>query len=205
MTRRATRSTAASPAPGNAPWVLTVGASSHMGTVDRSDDTIAAFSSRGPGAIDYGAKPDLVAPGVGIESLSDPEQRHVLVRFRVPAERHGRDVRTLPYLSLTGTSMAAPVVAGTVALMLQANPALTPNAVKAILQYTAQPYAGYDALTQGAGFVNAQGRRGAGALPGRAAEHGLSLVAGVERALIWGNQLSRAVGSTADANAWSTR
>ena len=43
-----------------------------------------------------------------------------------------------PYLSLTGTSMAAPVVTGTVALMLQANPSLTPNGVKAILQYTAQ-------------------------------------------------------------------
>src|SRR5205814_6241946 len=60
-------------APGNAPWVLTVGASSHMGTIDRSDDTIAAFSSRGPTAIDHGAKPDLVAPGVGIESLSSPK------------------------------------------------------------------------------------------------------------------------------------
>ena len=59
-------------APGNAPWVLTVGASSHMGTIDRADDTIAAFSSRGPTAIDRAAKPDLVAPGVGIESLSDP-------------------------------------------------------------------------------------------------------------------------------------
>ena len=40
-------------APGNAPWVLTVGASSHMGTVDRTDDTMAIFSSRGPTAIDY--------------------------------------------------------------------------------------------------------------------------------------------------------
>src|SRR5439155_26065059 len=60
-------------APGNAPWVLTVGASSHMGTVDRSDDTMAPFSSRGPTAVDYSAKPDLVAPGVGIESLAAPE------------------------------------------------------------------------------------------------------------------------------------
>src|SRR5439155_22944056 len=59
-------------APGNAPWVLTVGASSHMGTVAREDDTIAAFSSRGPTAIDGANKPDLVAPGVGLESLSDP-------------------------------------------------------------------------------------------------------------------------------------
>ena len=62
-----------------------------------------------------------------------------------------------PYLSLSGTSQAAPVVAGTVALMLEANPALTPNAVKAILQYTAQIYPEYDPLTEGAGFLNAQG------------------------------------------------
>ncbi len=61
-----------------------------------------------------------------------------------------------PYLTLSGTSMAAPVVSGTVALMLQANPSLTPNLVKAILQYTAQTY-DYDALTQGAGFLNTQG------------------------------------------------
>ena len=63
----------------------------------------------------------------------------------------------LPYLSLSGTSMAAPVVSGTIALMLQANPDLTPDQVKAILQYTAQPYAGYDILTQGAGFLDAAG------------------------------------------------
>ena len=45
--------------------------------------------------------------------------------------------------------MAAPVVSGTVALMLQANPNLTPNLVKAILQYTAQQYPGYNALHAG--------------------------------------------------------
>src|SRR5204863_108554 len=50
-------------APGNAPWVLTVGASSTMGTVNRSDDTIADYSSRGPTMYDYAAKSDLVAPG----------------------------------------------------------------------------------------------------------------------------------------------
>jgi serine protease AprX len=48
-------------------------------------------------------------------------------------------------------------VSGTVALMLQANPALTPNAVKGILEYTAQTFAGYNRLTQGAGFLNAYG------------------------------------------------
>jgi subtilisin family serine protease len=52
--------------------------------------------------------------------------------------------------------MAAPVVSGTVALMLQANPGLTPNQVKAILRYTAQSYPGYDRMTQGAGFLDAK-------------------------------------------------
>jgi subtilisin family serine protease len=62
-----------------------------------------------------------------------------------------------PYLSLSGTSMAAPVVSGTVALMLEANPKLTPNAVKAILQYTAQVRSNTSALVQGAGMLNARG------------------------------------------------
>ena len=62
-----------------------------------------------------------------------------------------------PYLRLSGTSMAAPVVTGAIALMLQANPPLTPNAVKAILEYTAEARDGYDTLTQGAGFLNARG------------------------------------------------
>jgi hypothetical protein len=51
--------------------------------------------------------------------------------------------------------MAAPQVAGAVALMLQANPKLTPNLVKGILQYTAQVYPGYNPLQQGAGFLDA--------------------------------------------------
>src|SRR4029078_13128266 len=61
-----------------------------------------------------------------------------------------------PYLSLTGTSMSAPMVTGTVALMMQANPNLTPNLAKAIIEYTAQNY-GYGTLTQGAGFLNTEG------------------------------------------------
>jgi hypothetical protein len=53
--------------------------------------------------------------------------------------------------------MAAPVVSGAVALMLQVNPLLTPNAVKAILQYTSQTSNQYDVMTQGAGFLNVRG------------------------------------------------
>jgi serine protease AprX len=121
--------------------VLTVGASSHEGTVIRADDVMASYSSRGPTYIDYAAKPDLVAPGTGIVSLSSPNslfyltKATYLLKGTFPYLLPGG---TKPYLSLSGTSMASPFVAGTVALMLQANPTLTPNLVKAILQYTAE-------------------------------------------------------------------
>ena len=142
-------------APGNAPWVLTVGAYSHEGTVARFDDVMAGYSSRGPTAVDHGAKPDLVAPGTGIVSLSDPSS--TLYSTKAAYLLSGtRATSYKPYLSLSGTSMAAPIVSGTVALMMQANPSLTPNMVKAILQYTAQNYSAYDSLTQGAGFLNAR-------------------------------------------------
>jgi serine protease AprX len=143
--------------PGNAPWVLTVGATSHRGTSSRADDTIAPFSSRGPSWIDFSAKPDLVAPGVGIESLAEP---YTTLAYKYASYLLPGSDPTLwyqPYMSLSGTSMAAPVVAGTVALMLEANPSLTPNAVKAILQYTAQVQSGEDFLTQGSGRLNARG------------------------------------------------
>src|SRR5678815_4779611 len=100
---------------------------------------MASFSSRGPTMYDYAAKPDLVAPGYGTVSMSDP-----LSSFYTNKAQFLLDglVSTSykPYLALSGTSMAAPVVSGTVALMMQANPNLTPNLVKAILQYTAQSY-----------------------------------------------------------------
>ena len=190
-------------APGNAPWVLTVGASSHMGTVDRSDDTIAAFSSRGPTAIDFAAKPDLVAPGVGIESLASPESR--MYAADSPYLLSG-SVATpyLPYLSLSGTSMAAPVVAGTVALMLQANPALTPNAVKAILQYTAQSYYGYDALTQGAGFLNALGAVELAQYIASPDTEFYPESSEWSGQFTWGNRRIRGGQITAAANAWTT-
>jgi serine protease AprX len=141
--------------PGNAPWVLTVGAASHNGTVDRRDDTVAPFSSLGPSAIDQVPKPDLVAPGVGIESLADPGS--TLFATKPEARLWGKvPTATPPYLSLSGTSMAAPVVAATVALMLQANPALTPAAVKSVLRASAEPHAGVGAAAQGAGFLDAR-------------------------------------------------
>jgi serine protease AprX len=189
-------------APGNAPWVLTVGASSHMGTVSRADDTIGAFSSRGPTGYDFGAKPDIVAPGVGIESLSNPLS--AFYTSKAGSLLDGTVATSYrPYLSLTGTSMASPVVAGTVALMLQANPSLTPNAVKAILQYSSQHYDGYDALTQGAGFLNAAG---AVQLARAFVTPGATLAGDITwtRQIIWANHRIRGGSFNATANAWAT-
>jgi serine protease AprX len=152
------RQTGGITAPGNAPWVLTVGASSEEASSQRGNDTIAKFSSIGPTWIDFQAKPDLVAPGVGIESVADS---HSLLYATLPSMLvSGSPQLNLafkPYMSLSGTSMAAPVVSGTVALMLEANPKLTPNAVKAILQYTAELRPSTSLLVQGAGVLNARG------------------------------------------------
>lgn len=188
-------------APGDAPWVLTVGASSHMGTADRSDDAMAPFSSRGPTAIDRAAKPDLVAPGVGIESLSAPGSTFYNT---LSAYLLAGTVSTpyLPYLSLSGTSQAAPVVTGTVALMLQANPALTPNEVKAVLQFTAQTYPGYDALTEGAGFLNAAGAVQLARYLSAPDTIPYPDSTGWSQTVTWGNQRVGGGRLTGDASAW---
>jgi serine protease AprX len=190
-------------APANAPWVLTVGASSHQGTIDRADDSIAAFSSRGPGLGGYTAKPDIVAPGVGIESLADPHS--AIYTLRAPFLLRGTVATAYePYVSLSGTSMSAPVVSGTVALMLQANPKLTPNQVKAILQYTAQVYPGHDTLTQGAGFLNAQGAIRLASYFANPFSTRFPTDTRWGRRLIWGNRLVVGGKLTANANAWPT-
>jgi len=190
-------------APGNAPWVLTVGASSTNGTITRLDDTMASFSSRGPTYLDWSAKPDLVAPGVGLVSLADASStfysansQYLVAGSMLTAYQ--------PYLSLSGTSMAAPIVSGTVALMLQANPSLTPNAVKGILQYTAQVNDAYDPLTEGAGFLNTLGAVRlasyyANAQPGQ--PYPVQQMWG--KRIIWGNHMLTGGVMLPNANAWS--
>jgi hypothetical protein len=101
--------------------------------------------------------------------------------------------------------MAAPVVSGTVALMLQANPSLTPNLIKAILQYTAQVYPGYKPLEQGAGFLNTLGavqlaRFYAGHHVGaRVPTQGIW-----SKHIIWGNHMIAGGYISPKANAWAT-
>jgi hypothetical protein len=71
----------------------------------------------------------------------------------------GQDVVVGDYASLTGTSMAAPFISGVAALLLEANPALTPADVKAVLRATATPIPGHSVATEefaeGRGLVDA--------------------------------------------------
>jgi serine protease AprX len=191
-------------APGNAPWVLTVGASSTMGTFTRNDDTMANFSSSGPTFIDYGSKPDLVAPGVGTMSVAVPGSTFYTTKASsLIAGTLG--LGFMPYVSLSGTSQAAPVVAGTVALMLQANPGLTPNLVKAILQYTAEQYAGYSALREGAGFLNTLGavKLARFYADNRAGHMPVQKI--WSKQIIWGNHRISGGYLNPKGNAWSTQ
>ncbi|MGE3509546.1 MAG: S8 family peptidase [Vicinamibacterales bacterium] len=188
-------------APGNAPWVLTVGASSTQGTTTRRDDVMASYSSAGPTKYDYLAKPDLVAPGTGTVSLAVPGSTLALTKASALS---AGTFTSNAYLSLSGTSMAAPVVAGTVAAMLQANPTLTPNLIKAILQYTAQPYAGYKPLQQGAGFLNAYGAvRLARFYYNNAVGSTMPRQASWSRSVVWGNRLIAGGYLNPKANAWA--
>ena len=145
-------------APGNCPWALTVGASSDEGDRDRSNDTIASFSSRGPTRFDIASKPDIAAPGTGIVAPITWKSRMYTTSQGLLYDGPVKTTATLlakPYMAMSGTSMSAAVVSGIVALMVQANPALTPNLIKAILQYTAEFNPNYHVLEEGAGFVNA--------------------------------------------------
>ena len=154
--------------PGISPVAITVGATQTRGSDKRSDDAVAPYSSRGPtrsrsvdpvtGAVTYDnlAKPDLVAPGLRVVSLERYD--NTLVRnfpyLHVDTGSSGTRTR---YMVLSGTSMSAAVVSGTAALILQANPSLTPNMVKAILMYSAQLMDGEDLFEQGAGMLNVEG------------------------------------------------
>jgi subtilisin family serine protease len=191
-------------APGNAPWVLTVGASSTEGTSTRTDDKMGAYSSLGPTRFDYMAKPDLAAPGTGTVSLAVPGS--TLYATRASSLVSGTTALGYePYLSLTGTSMAAPAVSGTVAMMLQANPSLTPNLIKAILQYTSQPYAGYKPLEQGAGFLNTLGAvRLARFYALNSVGSSMPVQRSWSKSIIWGNRRLTGGYLNPRGNAWPT-
>jgi serine protease AprX len=141
--------------PGIDPYAITVGATDDRGTVSRSDDLFAWFSAWG--SADSNAKPDLVAPGRRLVSLRVPGSTlDTLFPERVVVAPNGST-----YFRLTGTSMATGVVSGAAALLLQVQPNLTPNQIKAILVGTTQPYGQArgkglpDPIADGSGLLDA--------------------------------------------------
>ena len=156
--------------PGNSPWAITVGALDTAGTVDRADDRVAPYSSRGPTRFDFAVKPDVVAPGGGIVSLENPGS---WLSTRYPSWHVAGSGRNA-YYRLSGTSMSAAVVSGGVALLLDGAPGLTPAQVKIALQTGAQflPEAGL--IGGGAGSVDfsASQRLAQGGLVGSTADIG---------------------------------
>jgi Subtilase family len=114
--------------PAGAAKAITVGAS----TVEEGVETIAYFSSRGPATQSGAIKPDLVAPGRDIYSTG---------------LGHG-------YITLSGTSMATPHVAGLAALLLEEHPNWTPERIKSALATTGRAIADEEVMTQGGGIAD---------------------------------------------------
>ncbi len=136
--------------PANDPFVITVGATDDRGTWSIGDDLIASFSAYGTTGDGF-AKPDLVAPG---KNLVAP----LASSGAVFAREHPANVVDSYYFRMSGTSAAAPVVSGAVALLLQDEPSLNPDQVKYRLKATAvankRQWSGYDATKAGAGYLN---------------------------------------------------
>ena len=129
--------------PGTEPTVITVGAVNTQGTLTHADDIATSYSSRGYTVHDGLFKPDLVAPGNKITSLR--------LKGGKLDKAYPDLVQDPEYASLSGSSMATAFVSGVATLLMDANPDLNPNLVKAILVMTATKMTNVHPLEQGHG------------------------------------------------------
>ena len=121
---------AVSYAPGNDPWVISVGGVDDRGTKDIADDLLANWSGRGRTQDGY-EKPDVLAPGARLVSTMAPGADYVTLCPSCNVDGG--------YFRVGGTSMAAAVISGTVANLLQAHPNWTPNQVKGAIIRRSRP------------------------------------------------------------------
>lgn len=170
--------------PANDPYVITVGATKSMDGV-RGDDRVATYSSRGPSRLNFVMKPDIIAPGNRVISLyafnTTLYAWNSANSAGLPVNAYENTATTSAssdYFVLSGTSMAAPVVAGAAALMLQANPSLTPDTIKARLMVSADkwtdPSGNADPCTYGAGYLDIPAALAATAITVPAGQYALS-------------------------------
>ena len=117
--------------PGDDPMVITVGALDDMATPSPLDDEMTNFSSVGPTAVDGWAKPDLVTSGRSVVSLAAPGST---IYNNYPSARIG----AANFVG-SGTSFSSAITSGAAALVLAANPGLSPNEIKARLLGTTTP------------------------------------------------------------------
>ncbi len=117
-------------APGNDPLVITVGALNSTGSTSQSAEIMTSYTSKGPTTYDHVVKPDIMAPGNAIVSLYAPG---ATLEADYPAQVVDGNNGKADYFTLSGTSMATPVVSGAAVLLLQQNGNLTPDQVKAKL------------------------------------------------------------------------
>ena len=127
------------------PFVIAVGAVDPHGTKPTHDDEIPEWSSRGDGD----RNPDLVAPGRSIVSLRNPGSA---IDRAHPGARVGDR-----FFRGSGTSHAAAVVSGAVALLLDQRPGLSPDEVKQLLRASAVELPAADRRGQGEGMLNVKG------------------------------------------------
>jgi serine protease AprX len=139
--------------PGNVPYIITVGAMTDNYTADyAADDKVATFSAAGP-TVEGFVKPEIVAPGGHLTGLMAFDTQ--IVQEHPEFHDGGR------YFEMSGTSQAAGVVSGVVALMLTQDPTLTPDEVKCRLMDSAHAAfdnngeLAYSVFQQGSGMVNA--------------------------------------------------
>jgi serine protease AprX len=135
------------------PWVITAGAST-------KDGRLASFSSRGIFG-DPVIHPTILTPGTGGPADKGYTSDVIAARAKTNLTENGLNADTqipaafLPnYTQISGTSMAAPHLAGVVANILEANRSLVPDDVRDLLTRTATPLAAYDEFEVGAGLAN---------------------------------------------------
>ncbi len=136
--------------PGNSPYALTVGALDTHATAQRSDDSVAAFSSRGPTRYDLVIKPDVAAPGVRVVS-TEASGSYLATTY---ADRHVGGSGGGGYMEMSGSSMATAVVSGAVALLIDQRPNASPANVKQLLQLASSFVSGAGIFDVGVGSTN---------------------------------------------------
>jgi serine protease AprX len=133
--------------PGDDPMVITVGALDDMATPSPADDEMTNFSSAGPTSPDGWVKPDLVTSGRSVVSLAAPGST---IDDNYPSAQVG----SANFVG-SGTSFSAAITSGAAALVLAANPGLTPDEVKARLLGNTNPGPVGNPFVDGHGALNA--------------------------------------------------